>query len=119
MEVFIYFTLIISLLAPFGCILAVRLTFLLPGTDKLPQVGNSVFVINCTLSTYALMQQLQNLKRTVAGTAAGLGCLVNPNLPKSLPAAVASGNTMITTHTSGLLIYIPKKETPQSLFAKL
>jgi len=98
MEFFTYFILIFSLLASFGCLLAVRLKFLPPGTGKLQHLRFSASVINCTTSTCSLMQQLQNYTNAATFFADGLRCSVNPNLPKSLPGSITSGNKMIPTH---------------------
>jgi len=111
MEFFTYFILIFSILASFGCLLAVRLNFFPPGTGQILHFGSSVSVINCTTSTCSLMQQLQNCTNAVTKTAVGMPCSVNPNLPKSLPGTITSGNKMITTHFGFVNLQTGKRDS--------
>jgi len=111
MEFFTYFILIFSILASFGCLLAVRLNFFPPGTGQILHFGSSVSVINCTTSTCSLMRQLQNCTNAVTETAVGMRCSVNPNLPKSLPATITSGNKMIPTHLWFVYLQIRKRDS--------
>ena len=111
MEFFTYFILIFSMLASFECLLAVRLKFLPPGTGELLHFGCSTSVINCTTSTCSLPQQLQNCTNAVAETAVSLRCSDNPNLTKSLPATINSGNKMITTHFGFVNLQTGKRDS--------
>jgi len=111
MEFFTYFILIFSMLASFGCLLAVRLKFFPQGTGEILHFGYSTSVINCTTGTCSLPQQLQNCTNAVAETAVGMHCSVNPNSPKSLPATINSGNKMITTHLGFVYLQIRKRDS--------
>jgi len=114
MEDFNFFVLIVSFLAFFGCLLAIRLKFLFPGAGEYINFNFSVSITNCTLSTCSLMQQPQNFIISAANHAAGLRSSNNPSTVTSLPATTALGNKMLPTR-HWFFNLKPAKEIPSVL----